>query len=205
MEEKNMYQKRVTLCDADKYRWVYEVNLLHNPIFFFQVWRIFFFIFLGVSAVVLISDAAKWGMEKAVENLPFLGYFLIGITAVVGMGYLIYAVIMGGKYTVEFDMDENGFVHRQIESQARKAKNIGHVTMLTGAASGSTGAIGAGASAQRTEMYTEFSKVKKVKSYPHRHVIKVKETLEHNQVYVPGEDFEFVLNFIISHCSNIKE
>ena len=204
MEVKQTYQNRVTRCDDGKYRWVYEINLFHNPMFFFLVWKIFFFIFLGVSAVVLISDATNWGMDKVVEDLPFLVYFFIGMTAVVGLGYIIYAVIMGGKYTVEFEMDEKGFVHRQIESQARKAKNIGRATMLAGSTSGRISTIGAGASAQRTEMYTEFSKVKKVKSYPHRHVIKVKETLEHNQVYAPDEDFHFVLDFITLHSPNIN-
>ena len=205
MEEKNTYKSRVSRGDDGKYRWVYEVHLFKNPIFFFMIWKIFFFIFLGVSAATLISDAVNWGMQQLLKNLTFLGYFFIGMTAVVGFGYLIYAVIMGGKYTVEFEMDEKGFVHRQIASQAKKAKAIGSAAMFSGSVSGNAGAIGAGIAAQRTEMFTEFSKVKKVKSYPKRNVIKVKETLEHNQVYVPKEDFAFVNDFILSHCPNIKK
>ena len=196
--------QRITLCDDGKYRWVYEINLFKNPMYFFLVWKIFFFIFLGIFAVALISDAAKWGMDKAVENLPFLGYFLLGMTAVVGLGYFIYALIMGGHYTVEFEMDEKGLLHKQTESQAKKARKIARATMIAGAASGKPGTIGIGIAAQRTEMYTDFSKVKKVKSYPRRHVIKVRETLEHNQVYASNEDFSFVLDYIRSHCPDIK-
>ena len=202
MKEKIIYQSKVTLCDDGKYRWVYEINLFKNPIFFFLVWKIFFFIFLAAFIVVNVSDFIKWGAEKIPQNLLFLGYFFIGMTAVVGLGYLIYAAIMGGKYTVEFEMDEKGFIHRQIASQAKKAKAIGTAAMLAGAASGRAGTIGAGIAAQRTEMYTEFSKVKKVKSYPRRNVIKVRETFEHNQIYASGEDFAFVLDFILSHCAN---
>ena len=205
MEEKYVYPNKVTLCDDGKYRWVYGINLFKNPMFFLLVWKIFFFIFLGVSAVVLIADAVNWGMDQALKNLPFLGYVLIGMTAVVGLGYLIYAAIMGGTYTVEFEMDEKGFIHRQIASQAKKAKAIGRATMIAGAASGRVSTIGAGVSAQRTEMYTDFSKVKKVKPYPNRHVIKVKETLEHNQLYASNEDFAFVLNFIVTHCPNVEQ
>lgn len=197
--------ERVTLCDDGKYRWVYEINLFKNPMFFLLVWKIFFFIFLGVFVIVNISDYIKWGAEKTVENLPFLGYLLVGMTAVVGLGYLIYAAIMGGKYIVEFEMDEKGFVHRQTASQAKKAKAIGRATVMAGAASGKASTIGVGIAAQRTEMYTEFSKAKKVKPYPRRHVIKVKETLEHNQLYAPKEDFAFVLDYVVSHCSNIKK
>ena len=203
-DTKTNYSK-VTLCDDGKYRWVYEVNLFKNPTFFFLIWKIFFFIFLAIFAFVNIVDIINWGFGKMVQNLPFLGYFLLGMTAVVGLGYLIYAAIMGGKYIVEFEMDEKGFVHRQIASQAKKAKKIGRATMLAGVTSGRLSTIGAGASAQRTDMYTEFSKVKKVRSYPRSHTIKVKESFEHNQIYASNEDFPFVLEYIVAHCPSIKK
>ena len=205
MKESKMINTRVTLGDDGKYRWVYEINLFKDLRFFVLVWKIFFFLFLGVSAVVLISDAANWGADKAAENLPVLGYLLLGMTAVVGLGYLLYAAIMGGKYIVEFEMDEKGVTHRQIAAQAKKAKAIGRAAMMAGAASGRPGAIGTGIAAQRAEMYTEFAKVKKVSPYPRRHVIKVKETLEHNQIYAADEDFAFVQQYILSHCPNAKQ
>lgn len=195
----------INVSESDgKYRWTYEMSLFKNPTIFLLIWKIFFFIFLGVFAVVNISDFIKWGPEKALENLPVLGYLLLGMTAVVGLGYLIYAAIMGGKYIVEFEMDEKGIKHKQTPSQAKKAQKLGRITMIAGAASGSIGTIGAGMNAQRTEMYSEFAKVRKVKACPHRHLIKVNEFLEHNQIYAAKEDFEFVKDYIISHCSNIK-
>ena len=203
LDEKN--SKNITLGDDGKYRWTYEINLFKNPMFFLLIWKIFFFIFLGVFAVVNVSDFINWGAEKALENLPILGYILLGMTAVVGLGYLIYAAIMGGKYIVEFEMDEKGVNHKQIASQAKKAKAIGRAAMMAGAASGRPGAIGTGIAAQRTEMYTEFAKVKKIKAYPRRGLIKVNERLGHNQVYAAKEDFEFVKNYIASRCVNIKQ
>ena len=205
MKESETLNTRVTLGDDGKYRWTYEMSLFKNPTIFLLIWKIFFFLFLGVSAVVLISDAAKWGADKAAENLPILGYLLLGMTAVVGLGYLIYAAIMGGKYIVEFEMDEKGVNHKQIASQAKKAKKIGRVTMMAGAASGRIGTVGAGMNAQRTEMYSDFTKVRKIKAYPRRDLIKVNERLEHNQVYAAKEDFEFVKNYIASRCVNIKQ
>ena len=204
MKDKKVYNNKVTLCDDGKYRWEYEVNLFKNPMFFLLVWKIFFFIFLGIFAVSNISDFLKWGAEKVVENLPFLGYFLLGMTAVVGLGYLFYAAIMGGKYIVEFEMDEKGVNHKQTASQAEKAKKLARATMIAGAASGRIGTVGVGLSSQRTEMYSEFTKVRKVKAYPRRCLIKVNERLEHNQVYAAKEDFVFVKDYIVSHCPNIK-
>ena len=205
MKENKTQNTRVTLGDDGKYRWTYEMSLFKNPTIFLLIWKIFFFIFLGVFAVVNVSDFIKWGPEKALENLPVLGYLLLGMTAVVGLGYLIYAAIMGGKYIVEFEMDEKGVNHKQIASQAKKAKKIGRVTMMAGAASGRIGTVGAGMNAQRTEMYSDFSKVRKVKVYPYRNLIKVNERFGHNQVYAAKEDFEFVKSYIVSRCVNIKQ
>ena len=205
MEENTTYTGKVTLCDDGKYRWVYEVNLLKNPMFFWLIYKIFLLILLGGFAIMGIADLANWGAEKVVQNLPFCGYALAGMTAVVVLGYLIYAAIMGGKYIVTFEMDEKGFCHRQIDAQAEKARKIGAATMLAGGASKNAGMIGVGIAAQRTEMYTEFSKVRKVKAYPARHTIKVREGLEHNQIYAAKEDFPFVLEYISSHCPNAKQ
>ena len=47
---------------------------------------------------------------------------------------------------------------------------------------------------------SEFAKVKKVKAYPNKNLIKVNGVLDHNQVYVLKEDFEFVEKYIISRC-----
>lgn len=205
MKENKTQNTRVTLGDDGKYRWTYEMSLFKNPTIFLLIWKIFFFIFLGVFAVVSISDYIKWGSEKVLENLPILGYILLGMTAVTVLGYLIYAAIMGGKYIVEFEMDEKGVNHKQTETQAKKAKKIGRVTMMAGAASGRIGTVGAGMNAQRTEMYSDFSKVRKIKAYPRRDLIKVNERLEHNQVYAAKEDFAFVKNYIASRCVNIKQ
>ena len=76
--------------------------------------------------------------------------------------------------------------------------------MMAGAASGRIGTVGAGMNAQRTEMYSDFSKVRKVKAYPRRDLIKVNERFGHNQVYAAKEDFVFVKDYIVSHCLNIK-
>ena len=200
--------ERVTRCDDGKYRWVYEVNLFTDPTIFLLVWKIFFFIFLGVFGVIMISDAVQWSdfyPDRLLYDLKFLGYFLFGMTTVVGIACLIYAAVMGGKYCVLFEMDEKGVNHQQTPRQAKKARKLAAVTALAGAASGNLTAAGVGMNAARTEMYSEFSKVRKVKAYPRRHLIKVNGLLEHNQVYAAKEDFAFVRDYIVSHCGNLKE
>ena len=73
-------------------------------------------------------------------------------------------------------------LHKQVASQAKKAKNIARATMAVGLAAGRFSTVGAGIAASRTEMYSGFDKVRKVKSYPRRELIKVNGVLSHNQV-----------------------
>ena len=206
MKDNKTLSTRVTLCDDGKYRWTYEMSLLRNPTVFFLIWKIFFFIVLGLFVFLVLIGSGDIGFwwDGFLDTAKVFGFILIGMSALTAIGYLLYAAIMGGKYIVEFEMDEKGVNHKQTASQAKKAQKLGQATMIAGAAAGSIGTVGAGINAQRVEMYTEFAKVRNVKAYPRRELIKVNESLEHNQVYAAKEDFEFVKNYIIAHCSNAK-
>ena len=197
---------RVRLFEDGKYRWVYEMSLFRNPTVLFLLLKIFSCIILGIFAVVTVADSGggDFWWDGFLSNLRIFGIVFAGMVALVGVSYLIYAAIMGGKYIVEFEMDENGVNHRQVEKQAKKARKIGAAAAIIGAASGRPGAVGAGIAATRTEMYSEFAKVRRIKAYPRRGMLKVNAPLNHNQVYALPEDFEFVRGFIASRCPNAK-
>lgn len=199
--------EHITLDEDGRYRWIYEMGLFKSPVIFWLVYKIFLFIFLAIFAVVTIASLIK-GVDQFVKTYPVdLKYMGIGfavMTAVVSLGYAIYALIMGGKYCVMFELDEKCVIHRQIDSQAKKARKIGAATIAVGALTRNPTMIGAGAASARTAMYTDFSKVKKVKARPRFNVIKIREGFSHNQVYAYKEDFEFVLNYINEHCPNKK-
>ena len=204
MQEKS----RVTLGEDGKYRWVCSLNLFTNLTVFWIVWKIFFVIIVGIFTVVIIADVINFKdmyASRTLTNIKYTAFFIAGMTALSLIGYYLYSAMMGGKYTVEFTMDEKGITHSQIPSQAKKAKKIGAATALLGAASGNMAAAGVGVNATRTEMYSEFSKVRKVKPCPRKCLIKVNGVLNHNQVYTAKEDFDFVKDYIISHCDNIKK
>ena len=174
----------ITLYEDGKYRWVYEMSLFKNPTIFWLIWKIFFFIILGL----IIFASVLGTFDNILDCLKSFGYFIGGMTILLGVGYLIYALIMGGKYIVIFEMDEEGVNHKQCSQQAEKVEKLEALAML----SRYDVLI-------RTEMYSEFSKVREVKAYPKTNVIKVNGLLEHNQVYAEKEDFDFVLNFIKEH------
>ncbi|MBQ3889442.1 MAG: hypothetical protein II738_06825 [Clostridia bacterium] len=205
MNNNGFVTDRVTRGADGKYRWVYALNLYKNPSVFWLVWKILFGIILGIFAVVTVADLLRGDVATAAANLPFMLYFTLGMTALVGLGYLLYAAMTGGRYVVLFEMDETGVTHRQIPAQAKKAKALGAATALAGMAAGSPTAVGVGLNAQRTEMASDFSKVRAVKAYPRRHLIKVNGRFSRNQVYVPAEDFIFVRDYIVSRCPNARK
>ena len=206
MKEGEQIGENIKLCSDGKYRWISSVNLFTNPTFLFLVWKIFFFILLGIFAVVTIVDAGNddFRTDGFLNTLKMFGIITGGMTALVLIGYLVYAAIMGGKYTVLFELDEKGFNHKQIEAQAKKAKKIGAVTFLAGAAGGSLTTMGAGLNV-RTEMYSNFERVKKVKYNERTGTIKIREGLSHNQVYCAAGDFAFVSGYITDRCPNAKK
>ena len=212
MDDKKIMQgerisDNITLCKDGKYRWIYELHLFKTPIIFMLVWKILFFIFLMIFAFVFIADFVSWGFtaERIKESLRFSGFFLLGMTVVTALGYSVYAALMGGKYCVMFEMDEKGINHKQIPAQAKKAKKIAGATALAGAASGRLTTVGAGINSARTEMYSDFSRVRKVKAFPALNLIKVNGRLSRNQIYASKEDFEFVKKYIKERCMNIQK
>ena len=201
--------KNIQLCPDGKYRWAYELSLYKNPHILFLVWKIFGWILFGIWVFMLIlqvSDGILSAKEIVIFSLKFLG----GIGALVFvlsiLGYGLYAFIMGGKYCALFEMDGKGVEHKQMKAQVKKAQLIGVLTALAGLAGGRVGTVGQGMMVAGSSggMYTAFEHVKSIKADKKRSLIKVNETLFKNQVYADGEDFDFALDYIVTHCPQAK-
>ena len=198
----------VTLCDDGKYRWIYPFNMWKNPTILFLVYKIFIGIGIGIGILITILNwkHLSWdGWEKLWEDTWPALVFIAVFTVIIFLGYAIVAGMYGGKYTILFTMDEHGINHEQIPDQAKKAQKLGAVTAIAGAATGKPGMVGMGINtAARTSMYTAFADVRSVKRGRWGNVIKLREILSNNQVYVRDEDFDFVYNYIREHCPRVK-
>ncbi len=198
-----VYDNRVKMYQDGKYHWIHEVNLYKNPTVLIDVYKV-----LGLTMVifwVFITCIQACADGISIETITFplqITGVMIAIFAVLGLlGYLLFAVISGGKYVVHFTLDENGVVHEQTASSKKASQWVGLLTALVGIFAKKPGVVGSGMLAgSRTAMSTSFADVKKVKAYRWMNVIKVNQTLEKNRVYVNDEDFDFVYNFILSRC-----
>ena len=194
---------RVTLYPDGKYRWVYEVSMLRNPSILFDVFKVLGIAFGIVWLFVLLltcldggfTPEGVWGISS-VFLILFLVFVCIGFVS-----YLIVAWTYGWKYVVLFTMDEEKIVHQQMLRQVKKAQVLGALTLLAGAAAGNPGVAGAGLlSATRYSSTSVYVHVRSVVPRRCLHLIKMKQLLSRNRIYVSDEDFDFVYDFLRQRC-----
>ncbi len=204
---KNDVNEHVRLYPDGKYRWVYEVNMLTNFSILFDVWKV-----LGISMgilvllfVVIAVFDGDWDVDMLIGMASTLGIVALVMLVLGLIGYFVYAAISGWKYAVLFIMDEKEVVHQQMPNTVKKGQLIGALTILAGLASGRPGAVGTGVLAQsRLSMTSTLAHVERLISCRKMNLIKVNERFEKNRVYVNTEDFDFVYNFLITHCTHLK-
>ena len=184
--------------DDGTYRWVYEFDMLKNPIILLTVLKIFLIVLVGIWVVFGLfrigNDGFIGAFAAQTKELLIPAAILFGLSIA---AYIILACMYGWKYCVLFEMNETGIRHIQMEKQYKKAQALGWLTAMAGAAAGKPGAAGTGLlAATKNEQATEFSKVKRMRSFKAFHTIKLDSLLNHNQVYAQPEDYDFVLEYI---------
>ena len=143
--------------------------------------------------------------DRVVGDLKWWGVAALVFLAILAVAYLIVASQYGFRYIVRFTMDENGIIHEQIPAQKEIARRIGKAVGGGGALAGSIGRVGQGMMiANHTSLSSDFKVVRSVK--PHRlwNTINVNEPFAYNQIYIRKVDFDFVLDYIRSHCPKLK-
>ena len=198
--------ENIKKCDDGTYRWAYEFNMLKNPISLLTVLKIFLLVLVGmwiIFGLFRIGDDGFVGAFVAqTKELLIPAAILFGLSIV---GYIILACIYGWKYCVLFEMNETGIRHIQMEKQYKKAQALGWLTAMAGAAAGKPGVMGTGLlAATKNEQATEFSKVKRLRTFRAFHTIKLDSPLNHNQIYAEPEDYEFVLDYISKRIPKSK-
>lgn len=198
--------KDVRLCEDGKYRWTYPMNMLTNPSIYLTVIKILGSL-MAIAYILLNLGAIFHGeFAKLFSELKWWGVAVLVFFAVTILGYLLVVAMYGGKYIVNFTMDENGITHEQIPAQSKKARKLGAATAGAGVLTGSVGRIGQGMMvAGHTSLESDFSKVRSVKPKRMWSTIKVNEPFAKNQVYTTKEDFDFVLDYILKHCPKVKK
>ena len=112
--------ENIYYCSDGKYRWVYEFNMLKNPIILLTIWKI-----LGIAALIILvffflievfdGNAAGWFTNYLLTpEVLIIPGILFGLSII---AYLIVALINGWKYIVLFEMDDNGVDRTKLRIQ----------------------------------------------------------------------------------------
>ena len=195
-----------TLCTDGKYRWVYELGMFKNPSILFIIWKVFSAVSAGIWLFVMALEASDGDLDMR-NGIILTGTFLLflaGMLVLSTVAYLVYALIMGGRYCVLFEMDEKGVVHRQLERQAKKAEVMAAINVLVGMATANATQDGVGLLSARSELVSTFANVRSIQALRRRNTIKVNEPFAKNQIYCEDADFDFVLGYIASRCPHAK-
>lgn len=204
---KGKYVSKNIVQDAQgNYHWVYEMSLLRNPTIFLLCWKIFFWIFTGMwiffSLVELCGGYYSWDKFWDFTKVMMI-YMQLGLIVMLILSMFVYGLIYGFKYCVKFEMTETGVTHTQLARQFKKAKAMSGILILAGLATHNLGRVGQGLLVgSHNSMSSSWKSVKSIVIRRSRNLIKVNETLNHNQVYAEKEDFDFVENFIREHVTS---
>ena len=193
--------ENIKKCEDGSYRWVYEFDMLKNPVILLTVLKIFLIVLVGMWVVFGIFRIGDEGFVGAfilqAKELLIPAAILFGLSIA---AYIILACIYGWKYCVLFEMNETQIRHIQMKKQYKKAQALGWLMTMAGAAAGKPGTAGTGLlAAAKNEQATEFRKVKRMRVWKAFHTIKLDGLMNHNQIYAQPEDFDFVLEFISGH------
>ena len=206
MADKIYKSENITMCKDGKYRWVYELDMYKSTAIIKELWRVLLISGAIVLAFLFFINIMDGDLMDTLRFVAQSAGIMFGIFAVLSIvGYLLFAFIIGGKYCVVFEMDEEGINHKQHQKHVKKSELIGAITALAGIAGGRIGTVGTGMlAAARTSMLTYFDDVKELEILPKEHLIRLNETLSRNQVYAEDEDFRFVADYIKARCRNAK-
>ena len=195
---------RIQRCPDGKYRWSYEVNLWKNPSILLDLTKVFGIIlvgiwFLSVILVPLFKGHLRW--HRVVDASTGFLWVVLAVAVLCLIGYVVSGIISGGRYAAFFVMDEETVSHQQMKKEVKRSQLIAAINMMMDADSSAPALL----AAAQSPFITPFKKVRKIKAIRRRHLIKVDELLTKNRIFVENpEDYEFVLNYIKSHCPKAK-
>ena len=129
--------------------------------------------------------------------LVLLPIFLLATALLMTIGYVINAMMHGGKYCAVFSMDGERITHAKSKKQVDKGRVLAAISTLV------LKDPTTGISLLASEKFTMSDQsVKNIKVEPEKDLIRVNETCIKNQIYVYPHQLEFVAQYLISRCPN---
>lgn len=187
------------------YHWVYHLDMKRNPVLLLVLLKIMVYICGGMAVFMFFATWLNHNtFAEAVKAFAIVFFGIGGSLALVTyISWLIIMKIHGGNYTVEHLMTEDRIEHLQTQEEQEQSKKVKAMVFVLGMLSDDPGAVGLAMGGQE-EMTSRYADVKKIIASPRHDLIKVNNVLQHNHIYAYPHQYEFVWNYITSHCPSAK-
>lgn len=190
---------RVTRGEDGVYRWLYEYKMFSNPAMLFMLWRMFFWA-IGIGWIILIPFAlilfAGWDSLFAVL-LDFAVTVLVAAFTLGTIGYLVYAIHMGGRLFMLFEMNEEGITMTLAPKTFERQKGLMWLSIASGlTVSQAPNVFMDAALVNKKSQSSTFELTTTVLVKKWYSCLHLRQLLGYNLIYMDKEDFDFVWEYI---------
>lgn len=189
------------------YHWKYHMDMMRNPVPLFTLMKLFLIIcfcmgaLLGLSVLIGGGDPMDAFQAFAVPAFGIGAFFMV-------LSLIAWCIMMltrGGCYTFEFLMTEDQVVTIQTKEERERAKNLAAAGFVLSLLDKNLTMAGASMAVAAGDVFTSrYTDVKAVIAARRHDLIKVNNVLQHNTIYAEPHQYEFVWNYITSHCPDAK-
>lgn len=174
---------------SGKIQWNISVPVFKNAVILKQ---------LGIAVgipfclVILMISLMSGKSIYTLYGLGLMGTLLL-------LTWLFIMAVYGGRYEVEYILDDQGVLCRTQARQAKKNRIINFLTVLLGFLSGKPAVSGAGLLAQsRQEVFLKWNRVKKITYKPGSHIILLRGGWTENiALFCTKENYSVVKQFVM--------
>ena len=214
------FPTRVTLYDDGIYRWSYDMDMWRNRYLLGLILKILCLL-LGIPTLFVSAMALKeWitllgrGLTGAGSGffirddlllVAVVGGMWIGMMLLTLIVYAIAAAAMRGTWRLCFQMDDSAVALVRSPKTMKAVNTFGMAAAALGLAIGDRGGsmrIGSTLAVANNTGTSRFDSVRRVKCVPGLDLLDLREWFGMNQIYVPGEDYAFVRDFIFARVSD---
>ncbi len=212
----NDYPSRVTLYEDGVYRWSYDMDMWRNRYLLNLIIRILLLV-IGIPALFMLAMLLMRLIPLMTEGLPvdsimfhirgdlagfaIVGGMLVGMVLLTLIIYAICAAAMHGTWRFCFQMDESAVALVRDARKMAALNTFGAAVAVVGLLAGKPGEslrVGNTLAVANNTGTSRFESTRRVKILPELDLLDLSEWFGMNQIYVPGEDYTFVKDFILA-------
>lgn len=183
-----------------KFSWEVKIPLVTNPLIMLDTVKVFGIAFLIIALLFFII----FGMQGQMDTLlPLLGMFGIIFGGLIILSLLIMVLVFGNKFHCRFTISPEGILFENVD---KRSKFLNRAAVGTGFLTGSASAMGAGLTAQASEVIgIEWQNIARADFNPKRRTVSIANTWRKVMiVYCNKDNWDEISAIVKERLENTK-